>query len=292
MRLITTPLIFMTLAISSSLGFELDWQWKLTGARDEQFEAVDTVAISIHFPELIPPDYLIGYDRFNVTINDTFPLAVLGATPLVTIHFDAGFLYFDHIIRVSLYYTNLVWKKDGMAQLDRFLLYKDPHPITGIHQWFADDSIVADTAAKTVSFVYYHPKYHPLRNGNSSDYSAIGGNKRSTIMIASTGYPFIFGLFYSSRDNGISRKSEMPYKSAPFAAYDHAAGRITLFPRDAALCIDEIGVYSPDGTEFGRFRNPGYNGGIPVGRISPGLWYIVTNRKSGVQSAHTIIVME
>jgi len=158
--------------------------WSLSGENIERFEMVDTCMFTVTFTDLIPPTYLFGYDRFTVTISDSINPAGLTAIPVLHFSFDAGFLYFNHILTVTIPFSSPLIP-DSLRQPGVYRLYRDPFPYTGFHQWYADDSLTIDSTRSLLRFVYRHPKYIPLQK--SKNYASV--------KIASTGYPFDFGIF-------------------------------------------------------------------------------------------------
>jgi hypothetical protein len=159
--------------------------WSLTGEREETFEMVDTCSFTVSFPDLVPPTYLFGYDRFNATISDSMSPFSMDARPVLHFSFDAGFLYFDHILTVTIPLSSPLIS-DSLKQPGEYRLYRDPYPFTGFHQWYADDSLYIDSIRSSIRFVYHHPKYIPLQKSRMC----------SKVKIASTGYPFSFGIFF------------------------------------------------------------------------------------------------
>ena len=166
-------------------AFTIVQNWSISGEREEIFEMNDTCSLSVSFPDLIPPTYLFGYDRFSVTISDSMSPFSMDAQPVLHFSFDAGFLYFDHVLTVTIPFSSPLIS-DSLRQPGQYRLYRDPFPYTGFHQWYADDSITIDTIRSLIRFVYYHPKYIPLQKSRV----------HTAVKIASTGYPFSFGIFF------------------------------------------------------------------------------------------------
>lgn len=208
--------------------------WSLSGERTESFEMTDSCIFTVTFTDLIPPTYLLGYDRFDVTISDSLNPAGLTAVPVLHISFDAGFLYFNHILTVTIPFSSPLIP-DSLQQSGVYKLYRDPFPYTGFHQWYADDSLTIDSSRSLIRFVYHHPKYVPLQK--SKNYAKI--------KIASTGYPFDFGLFWhpsievyrqrntSTQDMGFicypNKKGIMVYRSDSKDKYQNMPYRVVLF---------------------------------------------------------------
>ncbi|MBN1575456.1 MAG: hypothetical protein JW913_02830 [Chitinispirillaceae bacterium] len=165
--------------------------WSLNGEREETFEMNDSGSFTVSFPDLVPPTHLFGYDRFGVTISDSMDSFSMDALPVLHFSFDAGFLYFNHVLTVTIPFSSPLIA-DSLGQPGRYRLYRDPFPYTGFHQWYADDSITIDTIQSLIRFVYHHPKYIPLQKARV----------HAAVKIASTGYPFLFGIF-SHPSNGI-----------------------------------------------------------------------------------------
>lgn len=184
LRIICILCICLSIAYSVQ-SLTITRTWSLSGERTEKFELVDTCSLTVSFPDLVPPTYLYGYDRFGVTISDSINNAGMEAIPVLNFSFDAGFLYFDHILTVTIPFSStLIF--DSLRQPGQYRLYRDPFPYTGFHQWYEDDSITIDSSKSLLSFVYHHPKYIPLRKSNGY----------ASVKIASTGYPFDFGIFF------------------------------------------------------------------------------------------------
>lgn len=170
-------------------------EWSLGGASEETFEMFDTCLIAVVFPGVVPPTYLLGYDSFSVTVSDSmYPLSQ-NAKSVLHFAFDAGFLYFDHVLTVTIPFSSPLIA-DSLRHPKQYRLYKDPFPYTGFHQWYEDDSIKIDTLQSAIKFVYHHPKYVPLQKVRILPKTKI----------ASSGYPFSFGIFLQS-SSGIVCKS-------------------------------------------------------------------------------------
>lgn len=172
-------------SVYAAQPFTIVRNWSLTGENKEVFEMADTCSFTVTFPDLVPPTYLFGYDRFSVTISDSINPAGMSASPVLQFSFDAGFLYFNHTLTVSIPFSSPLIS-DSLRNPGQYRLYRDPFPYTGFHQWYEDDSIIIDSNRSVMHFVYHHPKYLPLQKSRSF----------AKVKIASTGYPFDFAIFF------------------------------------------------------------------------------------------------
>ncbi len=198
--LFSTCILFfsiITLSFSSSI-LEREWFFETIEdvSRDFTFSIEDTLSIAIHFSEKIP-DHIINkrYCRIKVAIPDTAVLAKTGYTAAFRIDFDAGFLYFNHTLTFKLNYNSGILPS-VMSDPSQFMMFRDPFPVTKIHQWFninsKIDSFFIDSANAMVGFNYNHPKYNP--DTSTAIRSRTVNPTKSRIV--STGYPFLYGLFY------------------------------------------------------------------------------------------------
>ncbi len=145
----------VTCCLRHAQAFTVTRTWSLTGEREETFDINDTVTFTISFPGLVPPIYLFGYERFSVTIGDSMSAVSPDAKPALYFSFDAGFLYFDHFLTVTIPFSSPPIAAFA-RQTGDFRLYRDPFPQPGLHQWYANDSIFVDTVQAIIRFVYHH----------------------------------------------------------------------------------------------------------------------------------------
>ena len=179
----------------------LDREWSFNSASTVSFTIVDSLNAHIHFPGEIPDDRLIGYCRFHITISDSNPGSrISGKSFMYYIQFDCGFNNFDHKLTLELDYTKGLFSNNRTDQYD-YSAYIDPYPVSKIHQWIAvsPSNYTVDTTVKLLRIVYDH---------------------KISKRIATTGYPFDYGLF--STDSTLSvnypdkREKINSYKSVHF----------------------------------------------------------------------------
>jgi len=191
----TGLLLFSIISLSfSSSILEREWYFETIedSTRDFLFSIDDTLSIAIHFPDKIP-DHIISanYCRFAIVIPDTAVLSKTGYTTAFRIDFDAGFLYFNHTLIFKFNYTSGMLPS-VMTDPSRFMMFRDPFPVTKIHQWFTiasdNDSFYIDSANSLVGIYYNH----------KADTSSL------TSRVVSSGYPYLYGVFYSG-DVGIKQ---------------------------------------------------------------------------------------
>lgn len=241
--------------------------WSLSGESTERFEMADTCMFTVTFTDLIPPTYLFGYDRFSVTISDSINPAGLSAIPLLHFSFDAGFLYFNHILTVTIPLSSPLIP-DSLRQPGAYRLYRDPFPYTGFHQWYADDSLTIDTNQSVIRFVYHHPKYIPLQK--SKNYASI--------KIASTGYPFDFGIFCHP-SIVVDRLRNSPSSDAAFFCFPNKKG-IMVYRNDSkarysnAPC--QVVLFNSQGRKIGQWGLSVFPALLPLSHhASPGMYHVV-----------------
>lgn len=182
----TGILLFSIISLSLSTPI-LEREWKFETDQgtigDFTFTIGDTLSVAIHFPDLIPLDFLPGYCRLAIEIPDTIVLSKTGYTTAFRIDFDAGFLYFNHTLTFKLNYKSGILPS-VMTDPTRFMMFCDPFPVTKIHQWFnidsENDSFFIDSANSVVGFYYNH-------QGDTSTLAS---------RVVSTGYPYLYGVFY------------------------------------------------------------------------------------------------
>jgi hypothetical protein len=197
----------------------VDREWNFASAADVRFVMQDTLAISVHFPDKIPDDRLIGYTRFRIVVSDSNAgMSIAGGAFLYRIQFDAGFLYFDHALIFEMNYRSGLLR-DTIANPARFALYLDPFPASHLHDWFPVQTFSVDTAAGVVRFTYNHPRY-------SAAPAKKAGLARA--MIASSGYPFEYGLFLMDSTSAIMPPREDRFRIGQWliSNSDYRTGRI------------------------------------------------------------------
>lgn len=168
---------------SSILQKKWDFETDKGTIHDYEFVIKDTLSVAIHFQGEIPPDFLPGHCNFSISISDTAVMSKDGYITTFQIDFDAGFLYYDHTLILKINYKSGIIPS-SMTKPENFTVFRDPFPVTKMHQWFnlgqKNDSMILDTVNSLIGFFYNHPKYIASPQTR----------------IASTGYPFIYGLFY------------------------------------------------------------------------------------------------
>jgi hypothetical protein len=179
------------LAINSGQAFGktiLDREWNFQSSPDVVFTIKDTLSISVHFPDGIPDDRLIGYCHFQITVSDSNPGAqISGKSFVCLVQMNSGFNNFDHVLTIDMNYGTgfLAGNKSH-----NYGMYIDPFPVSKIHQLFAvaGSNFTVDTSAGLLRVVYHHKKPviavpSPVKNAVLSK------------LIATTGYPFDYALF-------------------------------------------------------------------------------------------------
>jgi hypothetical protein len=172
----------------------LDRAWDFKSSADVTFVINDTLSVNIHFPGAVPDDRLIGYCHLSISINDSNPGAnIKGKSFAYLIKFDSGFNAFDHVLTLNINYASGLLAKKVVSPYN-YKMYMDPYPVSKLHQWFpaSDSNVTVNTTSHTISVVYRHKKLLNAPNG-----------ELQKTLIASNGYPFDYGLFFTDSSASI-----------------------------------------------------------------------------------------
>jgi hypothetical protein len=230
----------------------LDRTWDFQSSADVVFAIKDTLSISVHFPDGIPDDRLIGYCHFQITVSDSNPGAKISGTSFVClVQLNSGFNNFDHVLTIEMNYAAglLVGNKSR-----NYGMYMDPYPVSKIHQLFAvaASNFTVDTSAGLLRAVYFHKK--PVMAVPSVQKKAVLSNK----LIATTGYPFDYVLFRADSDAVAFYPIQRKYTS----------GSNVNLPRPVRLY-----------TINGRVAAPLYAGNRPASRLNDGMYIFQSSKK-------------
>ncbi len=158
--------------------------WEFESSKKVSFSISDTCEITVEFTGVIPPDFLVGYTRLGLQIDDSLRELPDSVSPLYRISFDAGFLNFSHVLTCTFKYDSGLF--DLNVDISSLKCMQDPYPVAKLHFWRDCDSFFIDKINQTFGF----------------SYRVIGKNenleKTKNIKIASTDYPFDFGIVKKS----------------------------------------------------------------------------------------------
>jgi hypothetical protein len=150
-----------------------------------------------------------------------------------------------------------------------FSIYRDPYPVTALHQWYTLDSFFVDTLQKTLRFKYFHPRYVVLD-------SSLTKAKIFKANIASTGYPFEYGIFYGTRAHITDYSPSISQTVRLFP--NPATQRIFLVSGpDAGRSLNALssaGIYSLDGRCVRQWSGAELIKGMDISNISQGRYII------------------
>jgi hypothetical protein len=209
----------------------LERQWLFASAADVSFVIPDTLSISVQFPNAIPDDRLIGYTRFRVTISDSNAGELRpGSVFLYRLQFDAGFLYFDHMLTFEMKYASGLLP--CTADPRRYVLMLDPFPTSRLHQWFGVNSFTVDPVNRVLRFTYRHAKY-------ASGAGTPAPPRLAKACIASSGYPYEYALFLNDSAaavvNPSPNRQHLPPQSGGRTVVDARGRAIAGAPRAGAV---------------------------------------------------------
>jgi hypothetical protein len=170
---------FFLLAQSADCTVFMKKEWTFESDKTISFVVKDTCEIRVEFLGKIPPDFLVGYTRLGVQLDDSLIATPDSVLPLIRICLDAGFLGFSHVLTVTVTCQSEMF--DNAGPLSSLRCMKDPYPMAQVHFWKNCDSTFFD-GDKIFGFSHRHIAADE------------GVTKRGKVAIATTGYPFHFGI--------------------------------------------------------------------------------------------------